>query len=271
MTSETHLQYHLHLKPGDVGRYILLPGDPGRCELIASYFDAPHFVAQHREFTTYTGTLQGEMVSVTSTGIGCPSTAIAIEELIAVGADTFIRVGTSGAMQPHIRTGDVAIVSGAIRDEGTTRHYAPVEYPAIADLDVLIAMREGARHLKMPHHVGVAHSKDSFYGEFSPERMPVKDRLKQRWQAWIRCGAICSEMEAATIFILSSIYKKRAGGVMLMVELEEKEPETGLEKKDLEMRLNVNRAIQTAIEGLKILIKADKDNLEGVVSNDAHV
>lgn len=258
--SEAHIQYHLGIKEGDVGRYVLLPGDPGRCKKIASYFDNPCLVAQNREFTTYTGTLLEERTSVTSTGIGCPSTAIAIEELIACGADTFIRVGTSGAMQPHIHTGDVAIVSGAIRDEGTSLHYAPIEFPAVADLDVLNAMREGARHIGMPHHVGIAHSKDSFYGQHAPDRMPIGEQLKQRWQSWIRCGTLCSEMEVSTIFILASIYRKRAGGVMFMYEMEDREPTTDIEKQDLATRSNVNRAIQTAIEGLKILIEMDKKN-----------
>ena len=248
MADQASPQYHLHLRPGDVGRYVLLPGDPGRCALIADYFDNPHLIAQHREYTTYTGTLCGEKVSVTSTGIGCPSTAIAVEELIAVGADTFIRVGTSGAMQPYIRTGDIAIVSAAIRDEGTTLHYAPIEFPAVANLDVLNAMRQGVRRLGLPHHVGVAHSKDSFYGEWAPDRMPGRERRQERWQSWVRCGSICTEMEAATIFILSSIYRKRSGGVMLMYELESDEPKSDREREDLEARSDIHRAIRAAIE-----------------------
>lgn len=249
------LQYHIQMKKGNVGRYVFLPGDPGRCEKIANYFDNPELIAYNREYKTYTGTLLGEKVSVTSTGIGCPSTAIAVEELIAIGADTFIRVGTSGGMQPNIKTGDVAIVNAAIRDEGTTSHYMPIEFPAIADVDVVVALREAAVKIGMPYHIGPTQSKDSFFGETEPDRMPVNTRLNRRWKAWIAGGAVCSEMEAATLFILSSIYRKRAGGVMIMASLDDDGEETIEEKKAL---FNVDRAIQVGIEGLKILIEKDK-------------
>ena len=251
---------HTKLKADDIGRYVLLPGDPGRCEKIAAYFDDPKHIAQNREYNTYTGTLLGEKVSVVSTGIGCPSAAIAVEELIMIGADTFIRIGTSGGMQPEIRTGDVAIVNSAIRDEGTTLHYMPIEFPAIADLDVVLAMRDGAKKLGIPYHVGPTQSKDSFFGEIEPDRMPVDSRLNQRWKAWTAGGTICSEMEASTIFILSSIHRKRAGGVMAMGSLFEKAPETPEEFADLHSRFDINRPIQVAIEGLKILIQQDLQN-----------
>ncbi len=247
-------QYHVQLGEGDVGRYVLLPGDPGRCEKIAAYFDNPRLMAQNREYTTYTGTLLGEKVSVTSTGIGCPSAAIAVEELIKIGADTFIRVGTSGGMQPGIKTGDIAIVSGAIRDEGTTSHYLPIEFPAVADVDVVLALRQAARNLGLPHWVGVSHSKDSFFGEVEKERMPIAGRLRSRWDAWIAGGAICSEMESAAIFILASIHRKRAGGVMMMVAKDE-----GLPKDEEGKKLfHGDRAIRTAIEAIKLLIEQDR-------------
>ena len=246
-------QYHIQLKPGDVGRYVLLPGDPGRCERIAAYFDDPQFIAQNREYTSYTGTLLGEKVSVVSTGIGCPSTAIAVEELIKIGADTFIRVGTSGGMQSDTKTGDIAIVTAAIRDEGTSRQYLPLEFPAVANKDVVDAMCEGATKLGVPYRVGISHSKDSFYGEVEMDRMPLADRLEMRWKAWVQGGAICSEMEASTIFILASIHGVRAGGVMMMVCTGE-----GLPEKEADKELfHGDRAIQTAIEGLKVLIERD--------------
>ena len=257
MNREEEIQYHVQLKQGDVGRYVLLPGDPGRSERIAAYFDNPQFVAQNREYTTYTGTLLGEKVSVVSTGIGCPSTAIAVEELIKIGADTFIRVGTSGGIQPDTKTGEIAIVTGAIRDEGTTRQYLPMEFPAVADIDIVHALRQGAKNLKLPYRVGVSQSKDSFYGEVEAERMPMANHLHDRWEAWVRGGAICSEMEAAAIFILSSIYRKRAGGVMMMVNAEEGLPNDEEGKK----LFHGDRAIQTAIEGLKILIEQDRKSL----------
>lgn len=254
-------QYHVHLRPGDVGRYVFLPGDPGRCEKIASYFDNPKFIAQNREYVTYTGTLLGEKVSVTSTGIGCPSTAIAVEELINVGADTFIRIGTSGAMQPNIKTGDVAVVTGAIRDEGTTLHYMPEGFPAVADVEVVQALRQGAINAGIPYHLGISQSKDSFYGEIDPKRMPIASHLLARWKAWVDGGAICSEMEAAAIFIISSIHRKRASGVMLMAEMFEGEPETEEQLKAIEesMRLfDIDRAIRAGVAGLKVLIEGDK-------------
>jgi uridine phosphorylase len=255
---DNQVMHHVHLKKGDVGRYVLLPGDPGRSEKIARYFDNPRFVASNREFVTYTGTLLGEPVSVTSTGIGAPSTAIAVEELIAVGADTFIRVGTSGAMQPNIESGDVAIVTGSIRDEGTSLHYLPVEFPAVADPDVVQALRSGARRIGMPHHVGVSQSKDSFYGEVEPNRMPVAPRLNERWKAWVEGGAICSEMEASIILILGSIYRKRAGGVMVMGADFTDRPRSNEEIQEALARFDVDRAIRVAIEGLKIMIEQDR-------------
>lgn len=248
------VMHHLQMKKGDVGRYVLLPGDPGRSEVIAQSFDNPHFVASNREYVTYTGTLLGEKVSVTSTGIGCPSTAIAVEELCMLGADTFIRVGTSGGMQPDIIPGELAIITAAIRDEGTTLHYMPLEFPAVADVEIVMALREAAEKLGHPHRLGISHSKDSFYGQHQPERMPVADRLQQRWKAWRMGGAICSEMEAASIFVLSSIYRKRAGGIMLMA--------ANQESKDPKMRHMENESldalIATTIEAVKILVEKDR-------------
>jgi uridine phosphorylase len=247
-------QYHIQLKVGDVGRYVLLPGDPGRCETIAAFFEDPQFIAQNREYTTFSGKLLGEKVSVVSTGIGCPSTAVAVEELIKIGADTFIRVGTSGAIQPDTETGELAIVSAAIRDEGTTRQYLPIEFPAVADVDVVLALRQAAQELGLPYRVGVTQSKDSFYGETEMERMPVSGKLQERWKAWVDGGAICSEMESASIFILSSIHRKRAGGVMVMMGTGEDLPKTE-EEKGL---FHGDRAIRTAIEAIKILIEKDR-------------
>ena len=258
MRDDEGFAFHLKIKEGDVGRYVLLPGDPGRCEKIAHFFDNPHFVAQNREYTTYTGTLLGEKVSVVSTGIGCPSTAIAVEELVELGADTFIRVGSSGSMQPDVHSGDVAIVTGAIRDEGTTLHYLPVEFPAVADVDIICALREGAKRLGYRYHLGVSQSKDSFYGEVERTRMPMAEHLKERWDAWVRAGAVCSEMESAALFILSSIYRKRAGGAMLVVnesELAEMPMHHG--KKQI-AEFDTEAVIRVAVEAIKILIEQDR-------------
>ena len=236
-------QHHLHLQKGDVGRYVLLPGDPGRCKVIAEHFDGVVHVATNREYVTYTGTLDGVKVSVTSTGIGCPSAAIAIEELVRVGADTFIRVGTSGAIQPGTKTGDLAIVTGAIRDEGTSSHYMPIEFPAVADLQVVDALRRAARSRNERFKVGISQSKDSFYGEVEPEHSGVTSRLLDRWKAWEIGGAICSEMEASAIFVIASMLRVRAGGIMAMWG-------------DGEFK-SLDNLIGTAVEGIRELIKED--------------
>jgi uridine phosphorylase len=239
----------------DIGRYVLLPGDPGRCEKIAAYFDNPCFLFRKREYVGYSGTILGKKITVISTGIGGPSTAIAVEELANLGADIFIRVGTSGGIQPYCHTGDVAIVTGAIRDEGTTSNYLPIEFPAIADVDVTLALKEGAQRIGIPYHLGISQSKDSLYGEIEPYRMPVDRDLGKRWKAWADGGAICSEMEASTIFIICSIYKKKAGGVMLMAGNETPNSAMGEETQDFKNLFNVDRAIRVAIEGIKVLIE----------------
>ena len=238
-------QHHIQLEKGDVGRYVLLPGDPGRCEVIAKHLDNAVHVATNREYVTYTGYLDGVKVSVTSTGIGCPSAAIAVEELARVGADTFIRVGTSGGIQPGTKSGDLAIVSAAIRDEGTSSHYMPMEFPAIADLEIVTALRRAAQIKEVRYRVGITQSKDSFYGEVEPERSAVSEKLLDRWRAWEIGGAICSEMEASAIFIIASMLKVRAGGIMAM----HGEGEFG----------SLEPLIETAILGVRELIKGDAD------------
>ena len=246
-------EYHIRLRKGDVGRYVLLPGDPGRCEMIAEYFNEPNFIVQNREYVTYTGSLLGQKVAVTSTGIGCPSTAIAVEELIAIGADTFIRVGTSGGMQPEQVPGELAIAIAAIRDEGTSMAYMPPEFPAVADITVTQALKQAAVNLNVPYRVGITHSKDSFYGQHEPERMPVADHLLQRWKAWKMGGAICSEMEAATLFVLGNIYRKRTGGIMLIAANQESDdPNVGFVEE-------LDDLLAVSIEAFKILIKQDKE------------
>ncbi len=249
------VQHHVALRRGDVGRYVLLPGDPGRCERIAARFDEPRLVARNREYETWSGSLDGIPVSVTSTGIGCPSAAIAVEELVRCGADTFIRVGTSGGMQPGMRTGELAIVTAAIRDEGTSAHYLPLEFPALADVDVVLALREAARRTGALAREGVSQSKDSFYGELEPERMPVAQELAEKWRAYIAGGAISSEMEASAIFIVASILRVRAGGIMACVgnpAMSDDEVAASMEGFTLEP------LIDTAVESLRVLIERDR-------------
>lgn len=246
----TEIQYHIRVSENDVGKYVLLPGDPGRCESIANYFDNPQFVSFNREHKVYTGYINGEKVSVVSTGMGCPSTAIAVEELVKIGCHTFIRVGTSGAMQPGMKTGDIAIVNAAIRDEGTSRQYLPIEFPSVADLDVTNALVQSAKTLDLKYHVGVSHTKDSFYSEVEPERMPMATHLKEKWNSYVAGGAICSEMEASIVFILSSIYRKRAGAVAMII---------GSDMDTISKKHDPDDMIRVAINALKILIDKDKN------------
>jgi len=237
-------QYHTQTQKGDVGRYVLMPGDPGRVPLIAAKLENAVHIATNREYVTYTGWLEGEKVSVTSTGIGCPSSAIAVEELYRSGADTFIRVGTSGSLQPGTKSNDLAVVTGAIRHEGTSSHYMPIEFPAVCDLEIVQAMRSAVERLGVRYQLGISHSKDSFYGEVEPDRSANSEQLKDLWRAWQIGGAICSEMEISTICIVSSILGARAGGIMAMHGEGEFGPLDGL--------------IIAAVESVRELIKSDK-------------
>ena len=232
--------YHIHCKPGDVGRYVLLPGDPFRTDLIASYFDGARLVAHNREHKTWTGTLNGVKVSVTSTGMGCPSAAIAVEELIKCGADTFIRVGTAGRVcdKAYDETLDGVINTAAVRDEGTTIHYIPIEYPAVADRHVVDALARAAKKLGYNFAEGITQSKDSFYGQHEPEAMPAEGRLKERWEAWRRGNVMSSEMESTAIFVISSIRGCRASSIMAYTDM--------------------RKTVEVACEALRMLIEQDR-------------
>ena len=247
-------EFHLKIRPGDVGRYVLLPGDPGRCEKIALHFDDYHLVAYNREYKIYTGTLNGETVSVCSTGIGGPSASIAMEELAHCGADTFIRVGSSGGMDPEVLGGDVVIATGAIRMEGTSKEYAPMEYPAVADFTVTEALRDAAKARGNRYHLGVVQCKDAFYGQHDPDSMAVGYELKNKWDAWVKCGAKCSEMESAALFIVGAVRRLRVGAI-LMVFANQTRRELGLEDPKC---YDTEEAIATAVDALRLLIARDK-------------
>lgn len=248
-------QYHTNVGPGDVGKYVILPGDPKRCEKIASYFDDAELVMDSREYVTYTGKLLGEPVSVTSTGIGGPSASIAIDELSKCGAHTFVRVGTCGGMQQDVEGGDIVIASGAIRMEGTSREFAPIEYPAVADYEVLTALKKAAEEKRIPHHVGVVQCKDSFFGQHEPEIMPVSYELENKWQAWIRMGCLASEMESAALFIAGSFLRVRVGSCFLVVANQERAKMGLPNKQDHDTAI----AIETGVEALKKLIEWDRE------------
>lgn len=249
-------QYHTGVGVGDVGEYVILPGDPKRCAKIAEHFENPVLVADSREYVTYTGTLDGVKVSVTSTGIGGPSAAIAIEELTRCGAHTFIRVGTCGGMQEEICGGDVVIANGAIRMEGTSREYAPIEYPAVADIYVTNALMQSAKEQGITSHVGVVQCKDSFFGQHQPELMPVSYQLENKWEAWLRMGCLASEMESAALFIAGSYLRVRVGSCFLVVANQER-AKKGLPNAQVH---DTEAAILTAVGAIRKLIQAERED-----------
>lgn len=257
MLNNENKQYHINVSRGEIGRYCIVPGDPGRCEKIASFLENPKQISYNREYCVWNGTLMGETVTVCSTGIGGPSTAIAIEELAACGADTFIRVGTCGGMQLDVRSGDAVIATGAVRQDGTSREYAPAEFPAVSHPDVLFALIGGAKTLGAPYHAGIVQSKDSFYGQHSPRTMPTSQELLAKWDAWKALGVLASEMEASTLFVVGAARKLRAGAVFLSVWNQERY-DAGLDGDSDECH-DTSLPIKIAVEALKSLIKTDKN------------
>ena len=251
----TEKQFHIQCVQGDVGRYCILPGDPGRCEAIAAYFDEPVHIGMNREFNIYTGKLLGEKVTVCSTGVGGPSASIAMEELHNIGADTFIRVGTCGGIAMDVQPGDVVVATGAIRFEHTSLEYAPLEFPAVADFDITAALKEAGEALGYRIHTGVVQCKDAFYGQHAPERSPVYYELLQKWESWKRLGVKASEMESAALFVVAAALGVRCGSCFHVVWNQERE-KAGLFQP---MTEDTTGAIRVGIEGLKLIIAADKE------------
>ena len=242
--------YHIGFDASHGAGYVILPGDPGRVEKIAEYLDNPRFHHQNREYTTWLGELEGQTVMVMSTGMGGPSTAIAVEELYQTGVHTFIRIGTCGGMADQVMGGNVVIATGAIRQEGTGLEYVPVEYPAVADLSVTNALVQAAKNLGTTWHAGVVQCKDSFYGQHSPDRMPVSYELRNKWQAWIKAGCLASEMESATLFIVAQVLRARAGCVLNVVWNQERAAK-GLSNPQSH---DTSLAIRAAVEAVRLLI-----------------
>ena len=256
---DKNLMFHIKASPGQIGKYVILPGDPGRVPLIAEKLDNAEQIAYNREYNTFTGYLNGEKVSVCSTGIGGPSAAIAVEELIKCGADTFIRVGTSGGMDLKVCGGDLVVAQAAIRGDGTSREYLTPDYPAVADFTVTKALAEEAEALSEDEdgkrfHVGVVQSKDSFYGEVEPETMPVGDWLEKRWDSYLKSGCLTSEMEAATLFAVAMTRRVRAGAVLLAIWNVERS-KAGLPDT---VTKDTEKAITCAVGAVKRLIEWDK-------------
>lgn len=248
-------QFHIACAQGDIGRYCILPGDPGRVPAIAALFDDAKQIAYNREFNVWTGTLLGEKVTACSTGIGGPSASIAMEELHKCGADTFIRTGTCGGIDLNVQSGDVVVATGAIRYEHTSREYAPIEFPAVADFQVTNALVEATKKLGFPLHTGIVQCKDSFYGQHSPEKSPVYYELLQKWESWKRLGVKASEMESAAMFVVASALGCRCGSCFHVVWNQERE-KAGL---DQDMSEDTSASVKVAVEGLKKIIQRDRE------------
>lgn len=251
---ERSVQFHIQCSQGDVGKYCILPGDPGRCKAIAQRFDGAVHVKTNREFETWTGELLGERVSVVSTGIGGPSAAIAMEELANLGAHTFIRVGTCGGIALPVKSDDVVIATGAVRHEGASREYAPIEFPAVSDYEVQSALVQAAKNLGKPWHAGVVQCKDSFYGQHDPKRMPVSQELLYKWEAWKRLGVLASEMESAALFCCAAALGVRCGSCFHVIWNQEREA-AGLDQEESH---DLSAALEVGIEAVRLLIEADR-------------
>lgn len=247
-------QFHIACAQGDIGRYCILPGDPGRVPAIAALFDDAKQIAYNREFNVWTGTLLGEKVTACSTGIGGPSASIAMEELHKCGADTFIRTGTCGGIDLNVQSGDVVVATGAIRYEHTSREYAPIEFPAVSDYEVQSALVQAAKNLGKPWHAGVVQCKDSFYGQHDPKRMPVSQELLYKWEAWKRLGVLASEMESAALFCCAAALGVRCGSCFHVIWNQEREA-AGLDQEESH---DLSAALEVGIEAVKLLIEADR-------------
>lgn len=256
MLKTNQKQFHIPASVGEIGRYCILPGDPARCERIASRLENPIHLGQNREFNIWNGTLCGVLVTVCSTGIGGPSTAIAVEELANCGADTMIRVGTCGGIDLSVKSGDLVIATGAVRQDGTSHEYAPPEFPAVPNAHVLLALMQAAETGAADWHAGVVQSKDSFYGQHSPQTKPTAEALTEKWEAWKRLGVLASEMEASTLFTVGAYRRLRTGAIFHTIWNQERFAE-GLDT-DAEEVHDTSNAIDAAIEALKILIRSDK-------------
>ena len=247
-------QFHIACAQGDIGRYCILPGDPGRVPAIAALFDDAKQIAYNRELNVWTGTLLGEKVTACSTGIGGPSASIAMEELHKCGADTFIRTGTCGGIDLNVQSGDVVVATGAIRYEHTSREYAPIEFPAVADFQVTNALVEATKKLGFPLHTGIVQCKDSFYGQHDPAASPVYYELQQKWESWKRLGVKASEMESAALFVEAAALGCRCGSCFHVIWNQEREA-AGLDQK---MSEDTSSSVKVSVEALKLLIEADR-------------
>ena len=250
--AEAERKYHVGLTASEVGEYVLYPGDPFRTPLIAKHLEDAREVAFSREYRTFTGNVDGVRVSAISSGMGGPSAAIGVEELGELGVHTFLRVGTCGAAQPGIRMGDLVIATGAVRTEGTPNAYVPLEYPAIANLDVVLALRDAAGAAGAPHHLGVIRSVDALYSDLVPDRMPMKEHLRTELEVWARAGVVANDMESASILVVSALRKYRAGVLLLCVD------ELGAGEIHHLDPSYMERMLSVAVDAVRLLIGRDR-------------
>jgi len=243
-------KYHIGVGQGDVGDYVLVPGDPGRTPMIAKHLDDAREVAFSREYRTFTGQLDGVPVSAMSTGMGGPSVAIAVEELNELGVHTLLRVGTCGAAQPEIKMGDLVIGYAAVRSEGTPNGYVPPEYPAVASLHMVNALVESAEESGVPYHVGVIRSVDALYSDLLPDRMP-RPHLRDELEMWSKAGILSNDMESSTLFVVSRLRNMRAGTINLCVD------ELGAGEIHHLDPSYMDRMLQVAVDALRRLIARD--------------
>ena len=255
--NETQKMLHVNLAKGEVGRYAIIPGDPDRCELIAAHLDNPRLVTRKREFTTWEGTLEGEKVTVTSTGIGGPSTAICVQELHKCGADTFIRVGTCASTCADVQCGDIVVASGSVRMDGTSLHYLPLEYPAVPSYQLLKRLEESSNALGYHTVVGVSITKDSFYTQTEPETKPVSDELISRWRSYVRGGAVCTSMEESILFLVGTSLGVRTGSVLVSATNFDGSV-SRRNSADVYPTNSIQKPIQVAIEALRRVILEDR-------------
>ena len=248
------IMYHIGLRRTDSARSAIICGDPGRVEGIARLMDEPQFVASNREYTSWSALLDGERVLVISHGIGGPSTAICIEELNLIGVENVIRVGTCGGMAMDVKTGDIVIAQASIRAEGTSREYLPIEFPAVANFDIIRVLADAASDAGHPYHVGVVHCKDSFYGQHNPQLMPVSTELLTKWKAWLGGGCLASEMETATLYTVAAALGMKTGCVLRAVWNQER-AEKGIVDPDDNDKLS---AARVAVDALRRLHKSYK-------------
>ena len=206
------VQYHIRCKKNEVNKAVLLPGDIERADYIGTkFFNKSKKITENREFHIYNGTYENKAVAVCSTGIGCMSAAVAIEELTNIGCKYFIRVGTCGSLSPEIKTGDIIIVTGAVRGDGASKEYVPIEYPAVADYRTVNALRTRAKKQDTDYKLGIIRTHDAFYME-SPFAF---GDYKKRITIWAEAGTLAIENESSTLFVIGSLRKVQVGTILV--------------------------------------------------------